>query len=192
MGHVVDLHNEALVTVAEAEAFLNLEAGYDDQRIKGLINTASIALQNYTERKFSPEVACVDEYLHFDAAEMGYQTIAQLVTEWTPLTTLTTVRFNDVAYSSAMYTDAYLGLISLTVPLVTALQYIPVEITYKAGYAETPSDIKQVVLDTVGYYYKKRFLEYDLDVIDKGGRPDEVFFPASCRKIVRDYTRDML
>jgi hypothetical protein len=189
---VIGLHDEALVTVAEAEHYLNLEPGYDNQRVTQLINSASIAVQNYTERKFSPEILCVDSYLHFDAAELGYQTITQLVAEWTPLTTLTSVEFNGVAYTSSMYTDAYLGLIYLTVPFVTASPYIPVEVTYKAGFADTPDDIKQVVLDTVGYYYKRRFIEYDMEMIDKGGRPDEVYFPASCRKVVRDYTRDML
>lgn len=194
MGHVLDLHDEALITTAEAEAYMNLEQGYDDQRVKGLINAVSAAVQNYTERKFTPEVACVDEYLHFDVAEAGFQTIDQLMTEWTPLTTLTSITFGGEEYTSETAIDAYLGLIHLTVAVYTSKKYIPVVITYKAGYAEVPADIKQVVVDTVNFYYKRDFFEYTSEVSAamQGGRPDEVFFPERCRKIVRDYTRDML
>jgi hypothetical protein len=192
MTHVIDLHDEALVTVAEAEHYLNLEGGYDNQRVKLLINAVSFAIQNYTERKFTPEVSCVDTYLHFDAAEADYQIIKCLVTEWTPLTTLTSITFDGVTYASETATDAYTGLIYLSVPVMTFKEFIPVVITYKAGYSETPIDIKQVALDTIGYYYKRDFLEYASDIVEKGGRPDEVFFPESCRKVIRDYTRDML
>jgi hypothetical protein len=189
----LDLHDEALVTQEEAELYLNLEEGSDDQRIKTLINSVSCALLNYTERKFTPAVACVDDYLHFDPAESSYFIIDQLVTEWSPVTTLTSLTIDGTAYTVGdVVIDAYGGLLFLPTAVSTLKKYVKVVINYEAGYAETPPDIKQVVMDTVGFYYKKRFLEYDMDVIDKGGRPDEVFFPESCRKVVRDYTRDML
>jgi hypothetical protein len=90
--------------------------------------------------------------------------------------------------------DTYGGLLFLPTAVSTLKKYVKVVINYEAGYAATPPDIKQVVMDTVSFYYKRDFLQYTTEVSAalQGGRPDEVFFPESCRKVIRDYTRDML
>ena len=109
----LDLDAEALVTQDEVELYCALEAGYDDQRVKILVNGVSAAIQNYTERKFTPEVACIDDYLHFDVAESSYNIIDQLLTEWTPVTTLTSLTIDGEAYTVGdVVIDAVAGIIS--------------------------------------------------------------------------------
>ena len=190
----VDLIDEALVDVDDAEQYINLEAGFDDQRVKKLINGVSIALQNITERKFTPDVVCQDTRLMFDYCATEFQVIQNIICDWTPVTELTTLTIDGTVYTSDVGIDPDTGLLVLSVALSTSKEFCPLIIDYKAGYTAVPEDIKQVVLDTVSFYWKRDFLEYDTEVARamQGGRPDESFFPMTTRKVIREYTRDRL
>lgn len=147
----------ALVSLAEAKAFLKIGASSEDTVIESFINRASTWANDYTGRLLLTR--SLTEYYDGDAT-------GTLLLKNYPVTTLTSIHVDEAqqwaAWSAIELTDVILdsesGMIKLfnkEFAFNSGLQNI--RVIYTAGYGTVPEPIKEAVLFYVAHLYRRQY-----------------------------------
>jgi uncharacterized phiE125 gp8 family phage protein len=188
------LQSNALITVADAESYLELAPGSDNDRIIMLINSVSTAIESYTARYYVPHVITAEK--HDGSGDIF------LMLNYAPLIALTKVALRDETDIpvNSIYVDESAGILSISASLsgrVFTEAFANVAVDYTAGYGTVaipaiPADIKQACRDTVAYYWKRDFVEYTAELKQAViGLPTSAF-PNSAKYILDNYQRTQL
>ena len=149
-----------LVTIEEYKTYKKINSTSSDTQISSIITMVSKLVRNYCGRNFIDYYA-VDKVEYFDANAY------YVVVDEFPLVSVTSVEVSDdggQTYTALTeYTDYYVDIENDTINaaelafLTTAIPYRSLKVTYKAGYAATPDDLKLAVMDFIDYYRDEQF-----------------------------------
>lgn len=157
------LNANAIITLAEAKAQLNLSSGdvSADTQIESWINESSSIVEDYCGRKIVVQ-SVSGEILDGDGSRFLYPKyfpVTQLSTETSPTTSqkLSALQYRDTPDST--WTDFEDNINYLFIrsdkPFIESYETAfplgiqNIKISYKAGFSTVPSDIKKVVLEMV-------------------------------------------
>jgi uncharacterized phiE125 gp8 family phage protein len=140
-----------LTTLANVKAWLALSQGADDAIIARLITAVSTNVQNWLNRTIA-----LASYTETRDGRGG----AVMVLRYAPVVSITALAVDGVAVLaapdlvSAGYRVAGRKLLLNTATFTRAAANVTV--TYQAGYATTPPDIEQAVIEIIALRYKER------------------------------------
>jgi len=154
-----------LVTLEAYKEFLGIENPKEDDKLSVIISSVSTLVRTYCARNFT-------DYYSTDKVEVisvDFETSAIQLDEF-PVISLTKVEergaynedyvelteaafevFLDVSTDSVVKTNGSTGYSFWTKGPGS------VQVTYKAGFAEVPLDLKLAVFDLITYYHKKEY-----------------------------------
>jgi len=136
------LHTRALTTLGNVKDQLNIDVAdtTQDDHLTRLINTATIAIENYCKRKLKSSTL----------TETHYGPMKNLFPETFPITAINYIRDNDgndlIVNTDYTNRDSYIAL--------TSEQKGPLEIQYIGGYDPIPEDLDMACVLLVEYYHK--------------------------------------
>ena len=153
-----------LITLDEFKQAEGLDSLQNDTRLQGLISQVSQLVKTYCANSF------VDFYDTDKVEEFSIdQDTYRIQVSESPLVSVTSVQ-ERTAYNEAYSTldvnnyDYYINIDDDSIIRTSSSGYAywakgpgSVKITYKAGYADTPIDLKLAVADLVNYYYNDEY-----------------------------------
>jgi hypothetical protein len=161
------LNANAIVTLAEAKAQLNVVDSSMDTTIESWINESSAVIEDYTGRKFAVQ-SVTGEIQDGDGSRFlypKYYPITQLSTETTPSTAqkLAALQYRDTPTSTWTNVEDEINYIFLNTnkPFIELYRKTfdvgveNIKISYKAGFSTVPSDIKKVCVEMVQMWYNE-------------------------------------
>lgn len=141
-----------LVTLEEYKAYAAISSNTQDSRIASIIPQVSALVKSYCGRTFvdyvDPLTPCVQYLDNPDTTEFTdeFPVIGTITAEVSTDNGVTYSEFTDFAYSKATDQIVFLG----TPP--TGINCV--KLTYNAGFATIPEDLKLAVFDLIIYYIK--------------------------------------
>ena len=133
----------ALCTLDEVKQYLGIETTSSDELLTSLINNGSEFIENYTNRKFA-----ITDYLEIRDGTGN----AKMPIYYAPITEITSVKIWDAEVTAKNTSN----LIYFTDGNVFPIGIMNIQISYKAGFASTPLDVKQACIELVSYKYKQK------------------------------------
>ena len=153
-----------LVTLAEYKEAEGISSPKEDLRLATLVRAVSQLVKTYCANSL------IDFYSNnkVEIFSIDWDTYLVQLTE-SPVNTIVSVQKRDSvteSYSTVPTTDYYLDTATDSVLYVTGSTYRnwprgagAVKVTYTAGYASTPNDLKLAVFDLITYYLKDEHKE---------------------------------
>ncbi|MGA1773145.1 MAG: hypothetical protein ACO387_03445 [Flavobacteriaceae bacterium] len=150
----------ALITLEDYKKYKKLTKTDSDEELGAIISSVSSLIKNYCGHSF------IDYYTESKTEVFNIKSSqhAILLNEW-PVKTVSLVEYRD------SYDESYATLDSSEYYVDTSIDTIfkhsgfwpegfgSVKVTYTAGYASTPEDIKIAALDLVHHYHKEEYKE---------------------------------
>ena len=187
-----------LVTLAEYKEAEGISSPKEDLRLATLVPAVSQLVKTY----------CANSIIDFystnkvETFSIDWDTHLVQLTE-SPVNTIVSVQKRDSvteSYSTVPTTDYYLDTATDSVLYVTGSTYKnwprgagAVKVTYTAGYASTPSDLKLAVFDLITYYlkdeHKERRTLAGATIQNQGSTSlrDSVAFPDHIKRVLDMY-----
>ena len=187
-----------LITLADYKQIEGLTNPKDDFRINQLIDSVSQLVKTYCGNSI------VDFYStnKVETFNIDWHTHIVQLTE-SPVNNIVSVQKRDSvteSYSTVPTTDYYLDTATDSVLYVTGSTYKnwprgagAVKVTYTAGYASTPKDLKLAVFDLITYYLKDEHKERrtlgGASIQNQGSTSlrDSVAFPDHIKRVLDLY-----
>lgn len=153
-----------LITLTEYKDMEGIQNPKDDYNLSQLITSVSQLVKTYCGNTF------VDFYStdKVETFTIDWNTHLVQLTE-SPVVSVSAVETRDSvtsSYQAVTSTNYYLDENTDTVLYVTGSSYRnwprgpgAVKVTYRAGYATLPSDLKLAVIDLITYYYRDEYKE---------------------------------
>jgi uncharacterized phiE125 gp8 family phage protein len=182
----------AIVSLAEAKAFLKITGAGDDSIIESMINRASIWANDYTGRLLLSRTNT--EYYDGDGT-------GTLILRQYPVTSITNI-YDDVDRAFGSNTiipaaDIVLNQENGIVRLFNgSVAFTPgmlnVKAVYVAGYATPPESLKEAVLVCVGNFYRRQYADQKFGIVSEstGDRTTSYAnedFPARAKSLLNPY-----
>ena len=187
-----------LITLADYKQIEGLTNPKDDFRINQLIDSVSQLVKTYCGNSI------IDHYSSnkVEIFSINWDTYLVQLTE-SPVNTIVSVQKRDSvteSYSTVPTTDYYLDTATDSVLYVAGSSYRnwprgagAVKVTYTAGYASTPKDLKLAVFDLITYYlkdeHKERRTLAGATIQNQGSTSlrDSVAFPDHIKRVLDLY-----
>jgi len=187
-----------LVTLAEYKEAEGISSPKEDLRLATLVPAVSQLVKTYCANSL------IDFYSNnkVETFSIDWDTYLVQLTE-SPVNTIVSVQKRDSvteSYSTVPTTDYYLDTATDSVLYVTGSTYKnwprgagAVKVTYTAGYASTPSDLKLAVFDLITYYlkdeHKERRTLAGATIQNQGSTSlrDSVAFPDHIKRVLDMY-----
>jgi hypothetical protein len=154
-----------LVTLIDYKEFIGIASASEDVKLGVIVSSVSALVRTYCSRSFT-DYYSVDKV---EALNIDYETKSVQLKEY-PIVSITTVEersaysedyvelttaafeyYLDLSTDSLYKTDGAKGFLSW------ATGPGSVRITYKAGYAAVPEDLKLAVFNLITYYHKNEY-----------------------------------
>ena len=187
-----------LVTLAEYKEAEGISSPKEDLRLATLVPAVSQLVKTY----------CANSIIDFystnkvETFSIDWDTYLVQLTE-SPVNTIVSVQKRDSvteSYSTVPTTDYYLDTATDSVLYVTGSTYKnwprgagAVKVTYTAGYASTPKDLKLAIFDLITYYLKDEHKERrtlgGASIQNQGSTSlrDSVAFPDHIKRVLDLY-----
>lgn len=138
-----------LTTLANVKGYLNLGVSNDalDALLSRLITAASTWVRSYCNRDFTSQT-------YTDILD-GTGTVRQVVKQY-PVTAVSSVSFSGVTQTITGLSINSLRNLTFTDGTVWEKGKANVSVTYTAGYASTPADIEQAVIEIVALRFREK------------------------------------
>ena len=187
-----------LVTLAEYKEAEGISSPKEDLRLATLVPAVSQLVKTYCANSL------IDFYSNnkVETFSIDWDTYLVQLTE-SPVNTIVSVQKRDSvteSYSTVPTTDYYLDTATDSVLYVTGSTYKnwprgagAVKVTYTAGYASTPNDLKLAVFDLITYYlkdeHKERRTLAGATIQNQGSTSlrDSVAFPDHIKRVLDMY-----
>ena len=187
-----------LVTLAEYKEAEGISSPKEDLRLATLVPAVSQLVKTYCGNSL------IDHYStnKVETFSIDWDTYLVQLTE-SPVNAIVSVQKRDSvteSYSTVPTTDYYLDTATDSVLYVTGSTYKnwprgagAVKVTYTAGYASTPSDLKLAVFDLITYYlkdeHKERRTLAGATIQNQGSTSlrDSVAFPDHIKRVLDMY-----
>ena len=187
-----------LVTLAEYKEAEGISSPKEDLRLATLVPAVSQLVKTYCGNSL------IDHYStnKVETFSIDWDTYLVQLTE-SPVNTIVSVQKRDSvteSYSTVPTTDYYLDTATDSVLYVTGSTYKnwprgagAVKVTYTAGYASTPKDLKLAVFDLITYYLKDEHKERrtlgGASIQNQGSTSlrDSVAFPDHIKRVLDLY-----
>ena len=187
-----------LVTLAEYKEAEGISSPKEDLRLATLVPAVSQLVKTYCANSL------IDFYSNnkVETFSIDWDTYLVQLTE-SPVNTIVSVQKRDSvteSYSTVPTTDYYLDTATDSVLYVTGSTYKnwprgagAVKVTYTAGYASTPSDLKLAVFELITYYlkdeHKERRTLAGATIQNQGSTSlrDSVAFPDHIKRVLDMY-----
>ena len=187
-----------LVTLAEYKEAEGISSPKEDLRLATLVPAVSQLVKTYCANSL------IDFYSNnkVETFSIDWDTYLVQLTE-SPVNTIVSVQKRDSvteSYSTVPTTDYYLDTATDSVLYVTGSTYKnwprgagAVKVTYTAGYASTPKDLKLAVFDLITYYLKDEHKERrtlgGASIQNQGSTSlrDSVAFPDHIKRVLDLY-----
>ena len=187
-----------LVTLAEYKEAEGISSPKEDLRLSTLVPAVSQLVKTYCGNSL------IDHYStnKVETFSIDWDTYLVQLTE-SPVNTIVSVQKRDSvteSYSTVPTTDYYLDTATDSVLYVTGSTYKnwprgagAVKVTYTAGYASTPKDLKLAVFDLITYYLKDEHKERrtlgGASIQNQGSTSlrDSVAFPDHIKRVLDLY-----
>ena len=187
-----------LVTLAEYKEAEGISSPKEDLRLATLVPAVSQLVKTYCANSL------IDFYSNnkVETFSIDWDTYLVQLTE-SPVNTIVSVQKRDSvteSYSTVPTTDYYLDTATDSVLYVTGSTYknwprgaVAVKVTYTAGYASTPKDLKLAVFDLITYYLKDEHKERrtlgGASIQNQGSTSlrDSVAFPDHIKRVLDLY-----
>lgn len=155
-----------LITIDEYRISEGIESTKNDTRLNSLITSVSQLVKTYCANSFV-------DYYDTDKVEqftIEWETNAIQLTE-SPVVSITKVEErasygSDYVELTTASNEYYLNTFTDTIYRTSSSGFVnwalgpgAVQVTYKAGYADIPEDLKLAVIDLITYYYKDEYKE---------------------------------
>lgn len=155
----------APITLSDAKAWCRITHSSEDSIITGLIDTATLQLEAYTNRVFSPRTF-TGYFSSLDVALIG---VNYLTLRRAPLIELSSLKAEggelDEDSYSVQQRSGFAKIIFNDLPVVENPTEYPFEAIFTAGYTTVPSDIKTAIKQLVCLLYQGRG---DCEIVPKG------------------------
>jgi|TARA_B100000282_G_scaffold295008_1_gene273348 hypothetical protein len=187
-----------LVTLAEYKEAEGISSPKEDLRLSTLVPAVSQLVKTYCGNSL------IDHYStnKVETFSIDWDTYLVQLTE-SPVNTIVSVQKRDSvteSYSTVPTTDYYLDTATDSVLYVTGSTYRnwprgagAVKVTYTAGYASTPKDLKLAIFDLITYYLKDEHKERrtlgGASIQNQGSTSlrDSVAFPDHIKRVLDLY-----
>ena len=187
-----------LVTLAEYKEAEGISSPKEDLRLSSIVPAVSQLVKTYCGNSL------IDHYStnKVETFSIDWDTYLVQLTE-SPVNAIVSVQKRDSvteSYSTVPTTDYYLDTATDSVLYVTGSTYKnwprgagAVKVTYTAGYASTPSDLKLAVFDLITYYlkdeHKERRTLAGATIQNQGSTSlrDSVAFPDHIKRVLDMY-----
>ena len=187
-----------LVTLAEYKEAEGISSPKEDLRLATIVPSVSQLVKTYCANSI------IDHYStnKVEVFSIDWDTYLVQLTE-SPVNTIVSVQKRDSvteSYSTVPTTDYYLDTATDSVLYVTGSSYRnwprgagAVKVTYTAGYASTPKDLKLAVFDLITYYLKDEHKERrtlgGASIQNQGSTSlrDSVAFPDHIKRVLDLY-----
>ena len=187
-----------LVTLAEYKEAEGISSPKEDLRLATLVPAVSQLVKTYCANSI------IDHYStnKVEVFSINWDTYLVQLTE-SPVNAIVSVQKRDSvteSYSTVPTTDYYLDTATDSVLYVTGSSYRnwprgagAVKVTYTAGYASTPKDLKLAVFDLITYYLKDEHKERrtlgGASIQNQGSTSlrDSVAFPDHIKRVLDLY-----
>ena len=187
-----------LVTLAEYKEAEGISSPKEDLRLATIVPSVSQLVKTYCANSI------IDHYStnKVETFSIDWDTYLVQLTE-SPVNTIVSVHKRDSvteSYSTVPTTDYYLDTATDSVLYVTGSTYKnwprgagAVKVTYTAGYASTPKDLKLAVFDLITYYLKDEHKERrtlgGASIQNQGSTSlrDSVAFPDHIKRVLDLY-----
>ena len=187
-----------LVTLAEYKEAEGISSPKEDLRLATLVPAVSQLVKTYCANSI------IDHYStnKVEVFSINWDTYLVQLTE-SPVNAIVSVQKRDSvteSYSTVPTTDYYLDAATDSVLYVTGSSYRnwprgagAVKVTYTAGYASTPKDLKLAVFDLITYYLKDEHKERrtlgGASIQNQGSTSlrDSVAFPDHIKRVLDLY-----
>ena len=187
-----------LVTLAEYKEAEGISSPKEDLRLSTIVPAVSQLVKTYCGNSL------IDHYStnKVETFSIDWDTYLVQLTE-SPVNTIVSVQKRDSvteSYSTVPTTDYYLDTATDSVLYVTGSTYKnwprgagAVKVTYTAGYASTPKDLKLAVFDLITYYLKDEHKERrtlgGASIQNQGSTSlrDSVAFPDHIKRVLDLY-----
>jgi len=187
-----------LVTLAEYKEAEGISSPKEDLRLSSIVPAVSQLVKTYCGNSL------IDHYStnKVETFSIDWDTYLVQLTE-SPVNTIVSVQKRDSvteSYSTVPTTDYYLDTATDSVLYVTGSTYKnwprgagAVKVTYTAGYASTPKDLKLAVFDLITYYLKDEHKERrtlgGASIQNQGSTSlrDSVAFPDHIKRVLDLY-----
>ncbi len=147
-----------LITLQEYKAYEGIKSDTDDPKLLALIESVSQLVKSYCSISFVDFVT-VDKVESFS---IPFETSELFLTE-SPLISVSQVQYRNTPteayqildaglYDANTYTDSVMRFNSGGTAVNWPIGPNAVIVTYRAGWTETPADLKLAVMDLVNYY----------------------------------------
>ena len=187
-----------LVTLAEYKEAEGISSPKEDLRLSSIVPAVSQLVKTYCGNSL------IDHYStnKVETFSIDWDTYLVQLTE-SPVNTIVSVHKRDSvteSYSTVPATDYYLDTATDSVLYVTGSTYRnwprgagAVKVTYTAGYASTPKDLKLAIFDLITYYLKDEHKERrtlgGASIQNQGSTSlrDSVAFPDHIKRVLDLY-----
>ena len=187
-----------LVTLAEYKEAEGISSPKEDLRLSTIVPSVSQLVKTYCANSI------IDHYStnKVETFSIDWDTYLVQLTE-SPVNTIVSVQKRDSvteSYSTVPTTDYYLDTATDSVLYVTGSTYKnwprgagAVKVTYTAGYASTPKDLKLAIFDLITYYLKDEHKERrtlgGASIQNQGSTSlrDSVAFPDHIKRVLDLY-----
>ena len=187
-----------LVTLAEYKEAEGISSPKEDLRLATIVPSVSQLVKTYCANSI------IDHYStnKVETFSIDWDTYLVQLTE-SPVNTIVSVQKRDSvteSYSTVPTTDYYLDTATDSVLYVTGSSYKnwprgagAVKVTYTAGYASTPKDLKLAIFDLITYYLKDEHKERrtlgGASIQNQGSTSlrDSVAFPDHIKRVLDLY-----
>ena len=187
-----------LITLADYKQIEGLTSPKEDLRLASLVPAVSQLVKTYCGNSL------IDHYStnKVETFSIDWDTYLVQLTE-SPVNTIVSVQKRDSvteSYSTVPTTDYYLDTATDSVLYVTGSTYRnwprgagAVKVTYTAGYASTPKDLKLAIFDLITYYLKDEHKERrtlgGASIQNQGSTSlrDSVAFPDHIKRVLDLY-----
>ena len=152
-----------LITLAEYKEYKGINSISEDAKTESLITRTSEFIKKFTNKTFIDFVS-VDKIEYFDALNLDFIFLDEL-----PVISITSAKTSvdggvtqtTIVENTDFFIDLELGqIISNNISgyfTNSGIGFKSLEIAYRAGYAQTPEDIKQANMDFVAYYLDQEY-----------------------------------
>tara|TARA_R110000772_G_scaffold66361_1_gene147844 strand:+ start:35924 stop:36496 length:573 start_codon:yes stop_codon:yes gene_type:complete len=184
-----------LVTLNQYKSFRGITGVTEDSKLNVIIPSVSKLIRNYCGRSFT-------EYYATDKVELftTKYAVSALFLEETPIVSVTSVEEIESSSEDAPYVTLTTSQFKID-PYFDAIYRIEgstrqdfpcginsVRVTYKAGYASTPEDLKLAIVDMITYYLKEEHKpELNHATFTIRNDPSKAHFPEHIKRVLDLY-----
>lgn len=149
-----------LITLAEYKAYKKITKTDSDTELDIIIKSVSAIVKEYCGHTFIDHYSVPKEEIF----SIGPGQNAVMLDEW-PINEIVAVEIRDSfdsAYTAVSNSDYYVDKYCDSIFLHSGsypIGYGAVKVTYKAGYATTPPDVKIACMDLVSHYLREEYKE---------------------------------